>query len=101
MTCDEEGQCNCKENIRGQFCHICRHGYFNFPNCTPCECDDIGSLNPNCHFRGWCYCKEGYEGEKCRNCSAGYVKLESGECTGNVHTIQSHGQALFRSLFEK
>ena len=93
MNCDDEGQCNCKENIRGKFCHYCRHDYFNFPNCTLCECDEIGSLTPNCHFRGWCYCKEGYGGEKCSKCAAGYVKLESGECTGNV---PGHGHALFQ-----
>ncbi len=38
--CDQTtGQCKCAENAYGRRCNECQPGYWNFPNCQPCECN--------------------------------------------------------------
>ena len=32
------GQCKCKPNVVGRQCDRCKMGYYNFPNCEPCDC---------------------------------------------------------------
>jgi len=32
-VCNDDGQCNCKNNVVGLKCDECRPGFFNFPNC--------------------------------------------------------------------
>ena len=32
-TCDENGQCNCKCNIKGVKCDECNSEYYGFPEC--------------------------------------------------------------------
>ena len=32
------GQCPCRPNTYGQQCNECQPGFWNFPNCQPCEC---------------------------------------------------------------
>ena len=34
ITCNDNGQCNCRENIEGGKCSRCSAGYYNFPVCT-------------------------------------------------------------------
>ena len=29
----DDGQCNCKPNIKGKHCHECKDGFYDFPNC--------------------------------------------------------------------
>lgn len=45
------GQCQCKENVIGRRCDLCKTGYYGFPNCRPCSCpatslcqDETGNL---------------------------------------------------------
>ena len=38
VTNGDEEVCECKENFQGQFCNECADGFFNFPDCVPCEC---------------------------------------------------------------
>ena len=67
--CDVNFQCGCKENIVGLTCDRCLDGWFGFPHCQPCECDEHGSVGPNCtNNDGICTCKEGYVGDKCATC---------------------------------
>lgn len=32
------GQCPCKPNVIGRQCTECKNGYYDFPNCKPCDC---------------------------------------------------------------
>ena len=32
-TCNDDGQCTCKDEIEGANCDKCKDGYFDFPNC--------------------------------------------------------------------
>ncbi|XP_071346604.1 laminin subunit alpha-3-like isoform X2 [Trachinotus anak] len=52
------GQCNCKPRIGGRKCDRCAAGYFRFPDCVPCNCNQ-GGVTPNvCHpDTGRCLCK--------------------------------------------
>ena len=36
--------------------------------CTPCGCNDSGSVNKNCNKDGQCSCKPGFTGLKCTSC---------------------------------
>uniref|UniRef100_A0A3B4Y231 Laminin subunit alpha 3 n=1 Tax=Seriola lalandi dorsalis TaxID=1841481 RepID=A0A3B4Y231_SERLL len=52
------GQCNCKARIGGRQCDRCAAGYYRFPDCVPCNCNQ-GGVTPNvCHpDTGRCLCK--------------------------------------------
>ncbi|XP_029380661.1 laminin subunit alpha-3-like isoform X2 [Echeneis naucrates] len=52
------GQCNCKPRIGGRQCDRCAEGYYRFPDCLPCNCNQ-GGVTPNvCHpDTGRCLCK--------------------------------------------
>lgn len=39
------GQCPCKEGYAGVKCDRCQFGYRGFPNCIPCDCYTVGSVN--------------------------------------------------------
>ena len=34
LTCDKEGKCNCRCDVRGAKCSECEIGHTGFPNCT-------------------------------------------------------------------
>lgn len=39
------GQCPCRKGYAGDKCDRCQFGYRGFPNCVPCDCSTVGSVN--------------------------------------------------------
>ncbi|KAJ3586856.1 hypothetical protein NHX12_013248, partial [Muraenolepis orangiensis] len=40
-SCDHDnGQCRCKNNIIGRQCDRCEAGFYGYPNCRPCDCNE-------------------------------------------------------------
>ncbi|CAI9728190.1 laminin subunit alpha-like [Octopus vulgaris] len=77
--CDPNtGQCLCKRKYTGRNCDRCNIGYHSFPECKPCECNQIGTENRVCQIprgnRGQkqCPCKPNYTGIYCDSCQQGY-----------------------------
>ncbi|XP_072159028.1 laminin subunit alpha [Bemisia tabaci] len=47
-------------------CDQCNNGYYDFPGCTCCSCDQKGTVAEICEKNlGKCLCAEGYEGDRC------------------------------------
>ena len=64
------GQCQCQNNVVGRTCNECRPGYFNFPNCEPCQCNGHAD---SCHPEtGICIdCQSYTHGDHCELCIEG------------------------------
>jgi len=98
MSCNKEtGQCNCQDNVTGQQCDKCAPGYYGFPNCQKCTCDDRGSNSEGCDPQtGQCSCKNNVEGLRCDRCKEGSFHLhednEDGciECFCSGKSTQCH-----------
>ena len=79
-TCDKiTGVCPCKLGYTGSKCNECKDGYFGFPNCTKCDCNDYHTVDgPNvCNkIDGSCKCKPGYGGYFCSDCAGYYVSAQ-------------------------
>nr|XP_026696566.1 laminin subunit alpha-5 isoform X4 [Ciona intestinalis] len=75
--CDvADGQCNCKETVTGQRCDQCKPGYFGFPNCRKCQCDERGRASDGCNpITGQCLCKPNVAGLQCDRCKDGSFNL--------------------------
>ncbi|XP_055686780.1 laminin subunit alpha-like [Lutzomyia longipalpis] len=72
-SCDtKSGICRCKDVVVGKYCDKCHTGFYNFPECSPCDCDFIGSENPFCNENGQCLCREKFTGRRCNECQPGY-----------------------------
>ncbi|VDM41107.1 unnamed protein product [Toxocara canis] len=78
------GQCKCHAEYVGLKCDRCTHGFFNFPECTACNCDMAGT-DPKacgmggsclCDENGQCPCKKNVKGLKCDTCDASSFSLE-------------------------
>nr|XP_033819501.1 laminin subunit alpha-5 isoform X1 [Geotrypetes seraphini] len=82
--CDlENGQCTCKPNVIGRRCDRCAPGYYNYPNCRPCDCHQEGAELGICDpVTGQCLCKENVEGSKCDQCKLGTFFLDAGNPKG-------------------
>lgn len=70
--CDETtGQCKCRPNTYGRRCDECQTGYWNYPNCEPCNCnrhsDRCDSLTGECIG-----CRDFTAGFNCERCERGY-----------------------------
>uniref|UniRef100_A0A0B7BNE7 Laminin subunit alpha n=1 Tax=Arion vulgaris TaxID=1028688 RepID=A0A0B7BNE7_9EUPU len=65
FTCDTfGGQCQCRDNIIGRQCSVCRPGYYGYPSCKPCNCP-FGL----CHeVTGECICPPRVQGDRCDTC---------------------------------
>jgi hypothetical protein len=76
--CDKvTGKCICSPNYAGETCNECAVGFYNFPSCLPCNCDEEGSRGTACTLFGsqpQCNCKEGRGGSRCDQCAPGYYK---------------------------
>ncbi|XP_023282957.1 laminin subunit alpha-3 [Seriola lalandi dorsalis] len=72
------GQCNCKARIGGRQCDRCAAGYYRFPDCVPCNCNQ-GGVTPNvCHpDTGRCLCKRNVAGVRCDTCRDGSFYFDS------------------------
>ncbi|XP_065689371.2 laminin subunit alpha-2 isoform X1 [Patagioenas fasciata] len=67
--CDSRtGQCECKANVIGRRCDVCKPSYFWAPEklfCIPCGCSAVGSMSLRCDRSGRCICKSGFMGRRC------------------------------------
>ncbi|XP_055595374.1 laminin subunit alpha-1 [Uranotaenia lowii] len=74
QSCNSQtGQCNCKEGFTGRQCNECAVGYYGYPNCRRCACDERGTIpRPDgqfdCDDNGQCLCKQLVFGHKCDQC---------------------------------
>lgn len=66
------GQCLCKEGYGGPRCDKCLPGYYNYPDCVPCNCSIMGSVSTICDASGKCPCLASFAGKQCTQCSTGY-----------------------------
>ncbi|XP_070700517.1 laminin subunit alpha-3-like [Pempheris klunzingeri] len=71
--CDRiTGQCSCKPRIGGRQCDRCAAGYYRFPDCVPCDCNQGGVTPDTClSDTGRCLCKRNVAGVKCDTCREG------------------------------
>lgn len=71
---DTDGVCECKLNFSGQYCNVCADGFYNFPDCVPCECSgQPGATEAPCDkSTGQCQCKVAYAGLHCESCALRY-----------------------------
>uniref|UniRef100_A0A8C6YDU2 Laminin subunit gamma-3 n=1 Tax=Naja naja TaxID=35670 RepID=A0A8C6YDU2_NAJNA len=78
------GHCvNCGENTAGPHCEYCRPNFYRWDDemaCQPCNCNQAGSLNPQCDAAGKCECKVTVTGWKCERCQEGFHSLSEGGC---------------------
>ncbi|XP_040910690.1 laminin subunit alpha-3-like isoform X2 [Toxotes jaculatrix] len=66
------GQCSCKPRIGGRQCDRCAAGYYRFPDCVPCNCNQGGVTPDVCHpDTGRCLCKRNVAGVRCDTCREG------------------------------
>ncbi|XP_014860210.1 PREDICTED: laminin subunit beta-4-like [Poecilia mexicana] len=79
--CDaSSGRCFCKENVEGQRCDRCKHGFFdlrsdNPAGCEVCRCHGLGSVGPCDPLTGSCRCESMATGPLCDHCVAGFWGL--------------------------
>ncbi len=68
----ENGQCDCKDNVKNRQCNECKEGFWNLKSgmgCEECKCNPLGSYNLSCDANtGQCFCKPGVQGLKCDSC---------------------------------
>ncbi|NXE48976.1 LAMA2 protein, partial [Casuarius casuarius] len=83
--CDSRtGQCECKANVIGRRCDMCKPETFGLQSsrgCVPCNCNSFGSKSFDCDGDGQCYCQPGVAGKKCDHCARGFYNFEEGGCT--------------------
>ncbi|XP_041351149.1 usherin-like [Gigantopelta aegis] len=79
------GQCECRggnSGVTGRGCSECLPAYYNFDSrtglCTPCQCNEAGSLNNTCSpITGMCFCKQFVIGKQCNMCVNGSSSLDA------------------------
>ncbi|XP_051943762.1 laminin subunit alpha-3 isoform X3 [Hippocampus zosterae] len=80
------GQCSCKPRIVGRQCDRCAAGYYHFPDCVPCDCEQGGVTPDVCHpDTGRCLCKKNVAGIRCDTCRDGSFYFDPSNtngCTG-------------------
>lgn len=78
QTCNSTtGQCYCKADTTSRNCGSCSNGYYNFPQCSPCDCDKSGTNVEICDKAdGFCLCKENVKGNRCDQCEPSTFFLE-------------------------
>ncbi|XP_025033164.1 laminin subunit gamma-3 [Python bivittatus] len=78
------GHCvNCRDHTAGPHCEHCRPNFYRWEvqmACQPCNCNQAGSLNPQCDEAGKCECKATVTGWKCERCQEGFHSLSEGGC---------------------
>ncbi|XP_048508975.1 laminin subunit alpha-1 [Athalia rosae] len=83
-SCDQEsGRClECRGNTEGWKCDRCKEFHFGNPlelDCTPCDCDPIGSSSSLCDSEsGQCDCKPMFGGRRCASCVKGFGNVTAG-----------------------
>uniref|UniRef100_A0A8C2ZML6 Laminin subunit alpha-5 n=1 Tax=Cyclopterus lumpus TaxID=8103 RepID=A0A8C2ZML6_CYCLU len=78
VNCDTfSGQCRCKDNVVGRKCDRCAPGFYGYPNCRLCDCNEAGTEEEVCDsFTGQCLCKENVQGSRCDQCRVGTFHLD-------------------------
>ncbi|KAM4728827.1 laminin subunit alpha-3-like isoform 2-T2 [Anableps anableps] len=84
LQCDTvTGQCSCKPRIGGRQCDHCAQGYYRFPDCLPCECNQGGVTADVCHpDTGKCLCKRNVVGLRCDTCRKGSFYFDPSNLLG-------------------
>ncbi|CAG2053236.1 unnamed protein product [Timema podura] len=94
-SCAEgSGQCECRPEFNPPNCDSCSFGYFDYPNCKPCECHLNGTRGFHCEADGGqCPCKQNYAGKFCDQCNQGFYNFP--ECLGTfpIWLINKHVNA--------
>lgn len=87
--------CLCKEGYSGARCDHCSPGYFNYPDCIPCNCSSAGSIITVCDHTGkvgcgsfinsaisllsfflqQCPCLQNFAGKRCDQCMTGFYQF--------------------------
>ncbi|KAI6235067.1 Laminin alpha [Aphelenchoides besseyi] len=82
--CDPlSGQCLCKENVGGRRCEKCLPGFYGFPQCYPCACDQKGTVADICNPQNAeCLCKKNVVGRSCDSCRSGTFDLRQSHPDG-------------------
>lgn len=77
------GICECKANFTGTNCDRCNSGFYDYPQCLPCECNFNGTQNALCNVGfGVCPCKPNFSGRKCDQCQENFYDFPN--CTGII-----------------
>uniref|UniRef100_A0A3P8YNK8 Laminin subunit alpha 3 n=1 Tax=Esox lucius TaxID=8010 RepID=A0A3P8YNK8_ESOLU len=84
MDCDRQtGQCTCKPRIGGRQCDRCAAGFYRFPECVRCDCNQAGVTADVCHpDTGQCLCRRNVQGVRCDACKDGSFHLNPSNPTG-------------------
>ncbi|KAK6302715.1 hypothetical protein J4Q44_G00270700 [Coregonus suidteri] len=100
--CDRDtGQCTCKPRIGGRQCDQCAAGFYRFPECVPCNCNQGGVTPDVCHpDTGQCLCKRNVQGVRCDACRDGSFHFDPSHprgciscfCFGATNQCQSSGK---------
>ncbi|VDM61018.1 unnamed protein product [Angiostrongylus costaricensis] len=79
LQCDpNSGQCLCRESIGGRQCDRCLPGFYSFPRCYACRCNEAGTTEEICDATSaQCSCKENVGGARCDICRAGSFDLSA------------------------
>ncbi|KAJ8012103.1 hypothetical protein DPEC_G00065200, partial [Dallia pectoralis] len=84
--CDRQtGQCTCKPRIGGRQCDRCAAGFYGFPECVRCDCDQGGVTADVCHpDTGQCLCKRNTHGVRCDSCKDGSFHFNQSNPSGCI-----------------
>ncbi|CAI5668458.1 unnamed protein product [Oreochromis niloticus] len=99
--CDSlSGQCVCKENVEGQRCDRCKHGFFSLrqddpAGCQACRCHPLGSVGSCDQLTGTCECDQMASGPLCDQCLPGFWGLGNSvfrcsPCNCDIGGAQGH-----------
>ncbi|XP_074102845.1 wing blister [Cotesia typhae] len=85
--CNLSGQCPCRSGFDGLRCDRCAPGYYGYPKCKPCNCDQGGTLQCpegicHCDRNGQCPCKKNVYGRRCNKCVEGTFGLSKDNTEG-------------------
>ncbi|KAJ8973563.1 hypothetical protein NQ317_009587 [Molorchus minor] len=76
------GRCECRKEFTPPDCNSCSFGYYDYPNCKPCECYMNGTINLQCSATdGNCTCLPNFGGKYCKECAPGNFNFP--ECLGS------------------
>ncbi|XP_028968222.1 laminin subunit alpha [Galendromus occidentalis] len=99
LQCDIiTGDCDCRENIGDRKCDRCKNGFYAYPHCKFCGCDQRGVRDEICDKNtAECKCKQNVGGAYCESCRPGHFYLEEQNpvgctrcyCSGKISDCQS------------